>query len=172
MGFTMGAAFGVIMAGLEERVKGVMPLDGGFVYEKPLPGAIQADFAARSKAPVLMVTGQFDWVFWGKDAILRQMATPATNQKAVAFDTAHDVSGQRPDLVREVLAWLDRHCGKVQGGRPSRFDLRHCPLAHASPAIRSSTSPHAVRCFGDPARRPRVFKHIHRLSLAEFSSDH
>jgi len=39
--------------------------------------------------------------------------TPAADKRAVQFDTAHDVSEQRPDLVREVLAWLDRYLGKV-----------------------------------------------------------
>lgn len=114
MGVSMGAAFGVIAAGVEDRVKGVILLDGGFVYEKPLPGTNQADFAARIKAPVLMVSGRFDWIFWGKDALLRLMATPAADKKAVVFDTAHDVSEQRSDLTREVLAWLDRYFGKVQ----------------------------------------------------------
>ena len=46
MGISMGAAVGVILAGVEERLKAVILLDGGFVYEKPVPGANQADFAA------------------------------------------------------------------------------------------------------------------------------
>ena len=38
----------------------------------------------------------------------------AAGKKAVMFDTAHDVSEQRADLVREVLAWHDKYLGKVK----------------------------------------------------------
>jgi dienelactone hydrolase len=114
MGVSMGAAIGVVFTGVEQRFKAAIFLDGGFVYEKPLPGANQADFAARIKAPTLMISGKFDWIFLGKDALLRLIGTPAIDKRAVTFDTAHDVSEQRADLIREVTAWLDRYLGKVE----------------------------------------------------------
>ena len=113
MGVSMGAALGVIFAGVEERFNAVIFLDGGFMYEKPLPGANQADFAPRIKAPTLLISGKFDWIFLGKDALLRLIGTPSADKKAITFDTAHDVSEQRSDLIREVLAWLDRYLGKI-----------------------------------------------------------
>ena len=113
MGTSMGAANGVIFTAVEERLKAVIFLDGGFVYEKPLPGANQADFAARIKAPTLLISGKFDWIFLGKDALLRLIGTAPADKKAVTFDTAHDVSEQRSDLIREVLAWLDRYLGRI-----------------------------------------------------------
>ena len=81
MGVSMGAAVGVILAGVEERLKAVILLDGGFFYEKQLPGANQADFAPRIKAPLLMISGKFDWIFLGKDALLRLMAAPPPTRK-------------------------------------------------------------------------------------------
>ena len=114
MGVSMGAAMGVVLTGVEERLKAVIFLDGGFYYEKPLPGANQADFAPRIKAPTLMISGKFDWIFLGKDALLQLISAPAADKKAVTLDTAHDVSEQRTDLVREVVAWLDRYLGRVQ----------------------------------------------------------
>jgi dienelactone hydrolase len=114
MGTSMGAAIGVIFAGVEERLKTVIFLDGGFVYEKPLPGADQADFAARIKAPTLLISGKYDWILLGKDALLRLIGTPSAEKKLVYFDTPHDVSEQRADLIREVVAWLDRYLGKIQ----------------------------------------------------------
>jgi dienelactone hydrolase len=114
MGTSMGAAIGVIFAGVEERLKTVIFLDGGFVYEKPLPGANQSDFAARIKAPTLLISGNYDWIFLGKDALLRLIGTPSAEKKLVYFDTPHDVSEQRADLIREVVAWLDRYLGKIQ----------------------------------------------------------
>lgn len=114
MGTSMGAALGVIFAGLEARFKAVIFLDGGFFSEKPLPGANQADFAPRIKAPVLLVASKFDWIFYGKDALLQLLGTPHTNKRAVTFDTVHDVSEQRTDLIREVLGWLDTHLGPAR----------------------------------------------------------
>lgn len=113
MGTSMGAAVGVILAGVEERLRTVIFLDGGFYYEKQLPGAAQADFAPRIKAPTLLIGGKFDWVFYGKDALLGLIGAPAADKKVILFDTAHDVSEQRGDLIREVVAWLDRYLGSA-----------------------------------------------------------
>ena len=114
MGLSMGAGVGVVLAGVEERFKSVIFLDGGFYQEKQLPGANQADFAPRIKAPTLLISGKFDWIFLGKDALLRLIGAPAADKKAVTLETAHDVSEERAALIREVLAWLDRYLGKIQ----------------------------------------------------------
>lgn len=113
MGVSMGAAEGVILAAVESRIKAVILLDGGFYEGEQLPATDQADFAPRLKAPTLMISGKYDWIFMGKDALLRMLGTPAADKKAVFFDTAHDVSEQRADLVREVVAWLDKYLGRV-----------------------------------------------------------
>ncbi len=114
MGISMSASFGVIWTALEPRFKAVIFLDGGFFTEKPLPGTDQADFAPHVHAPTLLITGKYDWIFFGKDALVRMLGAPAADKRVVVFDTAHDVSEQRPDLIREVVAWLDRYLGKVR----------------------------------------------------------
>ncbi len=113
MGVSMGAALGVNFAGVEDRITAAIFLDGGFFSEHPLPGTDQADFAPRIKAPTLLVCGKFDWIFQGKDALIKLLGAPAADKKVVMLDTSHDVSEQRPDLMREVLAWLDKYFGKV-----------------------------------------------------------
>jgi len=113
LGVSFGAALGVNFAAVENRIKTVIMLDGGFYNETMLPGTDQADFAPRLKAPTLLIAGRFDWIYLGKDALLRLLGTPPADKKVVLFDTAHDVSEQRADLVREVVAWLDRYLGKV-----------------------------------------------------------
>ncbi len=113
LGVSMGASLGVIMTAVDARFKAVVFLDGGFYAEKMLFGTDQADFAPRLKAPTLMISGKFDWIFMGKDALLRMLGTPAAEKKVVIFDTSHDVSEQRADLVREVVAWLDKYLGRV-----------------------------------------------------------
>ena len=109
----MGAALGVNFAAVEDRIKAMIMLDGGFYNEKPLPGTDQVDFAPHLKAPTLLIAGKFDWIFLGKDALLRMLGAPAADKKVVLFETAHDVSEQRADMVREVIAWLDKYLGKV-----------------------------------------------------------
>jgi dienelactone hydrolase len=113
MGVSMGAAIGVNLAAVEDRLKAVIMLDGGFYNEKPLPGTDQVDFAPHLKAPTLLIAGKFDWIFLGKDSLLRLLGAPAADKKAVMFDTGHDVSEQRADLIREVVDWLDKYLGKV-----------------------------------------------------------
>jgi dienelactone hydrolase len=114
MGTSLGAALGVILAGVEQRLQTVILLDGGFFQERQLPGANQADFAPRIKVPTLMIGGKFDWIFYGKDALLRLIGAPAADKRAVTFDTAHDVSEQRERLSQEVLGWLDRYFGPAK----------------------------------------------------------
>jgi eukaryotic-like serine/threonine-protein kinase len=114
MGESMGAALGVNLAGVEDRFKAVIFTDGGFMSGKMLPGTDQADFAPHVKAPTLMVAGRFDWIFLGKDALLNMLGAPASKKQKVILETAHDVSEQRADLVREVVAWLDKYLGKVE----------------------------------------------------------
>ena len=113
LGVSMGAAHAVYFAAVEDRIKAVVMLDGGFYNEKPLPGTDAVDFAPHLKAPTLLIAGKFDWIFSGKEALLRLLGAPAADKKAVTFDTAHDVSAQRADMVREVVTWLDRYLGKV-----------------------------------------------------------
>jgi eukaryotic-like serine/threonine-protein kinase len=113
MGVSWGAADGVIFTGVEPRFKAVLFLDGGFFFDKTMAGTNQADFAPRIKAPTLLVAGKFDWIFTGKDALVRLLGAAEADKKVVFLDTAHDVSEQRPDLMRNVVGWLDQYFGKV-----------------------------------------------------------
>ncbi len=113
MGVSMGAGLGVDFAAVEQRLKAVILLDGGFYSETPLEGTDQVDFAPRLKAPTLLVAGKFDWIFVGKDALVKLLGAPKDDKRVVLLDTAHDVSEKRDDLVRAVLAWLDKYLGKV-----------------------------------------------------------
>ena len=114
LGVSMGAAIGINLAAVEPRLKAVVFLDGGFVEGKPVDGVDQVDFAPRLKAPTLLISGKFDWIFMGKDALIRLLGAPPADKRAVLVDTAHDVSEQRADMIREVTGWLDRYLGKVR----------------------------------------------------------
>lgn len=92
-------------------------LDGGYFLDPPPPGGDQADFAPRLKIPVLMVNGRYDYSFSlerEQNPLFRMLGTPEADKRHVLLETPHDVSAERPAMVREVLGWLDRYLGPVQ----------------------------------------------------------
>jgi hypothetical protein len=46
--------------------------------------------------------------------MFRLLATPGKDKRHVVFETAHDVSVMRHEMIREVLAWLERYLGRVE----------------------------------------------------------
>jgi eukaryotic-like serine/threonine-protein kinase len=117
LGVSQGAADGLILAALEERLKAVVLLDGGFFQDPhPVPGLDQVDFGPRLTKPVLMVNGQYDATFpldAAQEPLFRMLGTPEADKRHVKFDTPHDVRLRRSDLIKEVLAWLDKSLGRV-----------------------------------------------------------
>jgi len=116
LGVSMGTAYGVILAALEDRLKVVVFLDGGYFPGPALPGTDQVDFAPRLKKPVLMVSGRYDYVFSLEQSqlpLFHMLGTPEADKRHVVLETPHDVTAQRTELVKEVLAWLDKYLGKV-----------------------------------------------------------
>jgi len=117
LGVSQGSAFGVVLTALEDRLKAVVFLDGGFFhFLHPLPGTDQVDFAPRLTRPVLMVNGRWDASFPAESAqepLFRMLGTPAADKRRVVFDTPHDVRLRQADLVREVLTWYDKYLGRI-----------------------------------------------------------
>jgi pimeloyl-ACP methyl ester carboxylesterase len=117
LGVSMGSAEGVIFTALaQDRLKAVVFLDGGYFLYTPPAGGDQADFAPRLKKPVMMVNGRFDYVFsvdTAQDPLFKMLGTPAADKRHVEFDTPHDVTERRPELIQNVLAWLDKYLGRV-----------------------------------------------------------
>jgi len=117
LGVSMGSAYGVIYTTLlQDRLKAAIFLDGGYFLQPTPPGGDQADFAPRMKKPVLMVNGRYDYTFpvdKAQDPMFQMLGTPAADKSHVILDTPHDVTEQRPLLVKAVLDWLDRYLGRV-----------------------------------------------------------
>jgi eukaryotic-like serine/threonine-protein kinase len=118
LGVSMGSAEGVVYASLiQEKLKAVIFLDGGFFLSPPLKGGDQLDFAVRLKKPTLMVNGRYDFTFSlekAQNPLFELLATPPTDKRHVLLESAHDVTDRRPELVAEVLAWLDKYLGPVK----------------------------------------------------------
>jgi formylglycine-generating enzyme required for sulfatase activity/predicted Ser/Thr protein kinase/dienelactone hydrolase len=117
LGVSMGSAEGVIAAEqLQDRLKAAVFLDGGFFLQPPPLGGDQADFAPRLKIPVLMVNGRYDFTFGlekAQNPLFAMLGTPAADKRHLVLDTPHDVTEQKPQLVKAVLDWLDRYLGRV-----------------------------------------------------------
>jgi len=117
LGVSQGAADGVTLAALEDRIKTVVLLDGGFFQDPhPVAGMDQADFAPRYAKPALMINGRYDWTFpllTSQQPMFDMLGTPAEQKRHVVFDTPHDVRLRRDDLTKEVLGWLDKYLGPV-----------------------------------------------------------
>jgi eukaryotic-like serine/threonine-protein kinase len=117
LGVSMGSAKGVILSTLlQDRLKTSIFLDGGYFLFPPTPGNDQADFAPRLKMPVLMVNGRYDYSFSldrSQNPFFAMLGTPAADKRHLVLDTPHDVTEQRPQLVKAVLDWLDHYLGRV-----------------------------------------------------------
>ncbi len=108
----------MILVALEQRFKTAVFLDGGmFQHVPPIAGVDQVDFAQRLTQPVLMVNGKYDAAFPYESSqlpLFNLLATRQADKRQVIFDTPHDVSLRRADLVKEVLQWYDKYLGRVQ----------------------------------------------------------
>jgi pimeloyl-ACP methyl ester carboxylesterase len=117
LGVSMGSATGVIITSLlQDRLKTAIFLDGGYFLDQPTPGADQADFATRMKKPVLMVNGRYDFDFSlekSQNPLFQMLGTPEADKRHVVLETPHDVTEHRDQLIKAVLAWLDRYLGPV-----------------------------------------------------------
>jgi eukaryotic-like serine/threonine-protein kinase len=117
LGVSMGSADGIILSTLlQDRLKTSIFLDGGFFQDHPPPGGDQAEFAPRLREPVLMVNGRYDFVFsldTAQTPLFKMLGTPEKDKRHLILDTPHDVTEQRPQLVKGVLDWLDRYLGRV-----------------------------------------------------------
>ena len=118
LGVSMGAVEGVTISTLlQDRLKTAVLLDGGYFLDSPPPGGDQADFAPRMKKPILMVNGRYDFTFpvdISQDPLFAMLGTAEKDKSHVLLDTPHDITEQRPKLVKTVLDWLDRYLGRVE----------------------------------------------------------
>jgi dipeptidyl aminopeptidase/acylaminoacyl peptidase len=73
------------------------------------------NFPPRVHTPVLMLNGRYDFTFPLQACqlpLFRLLGTPGTDTEHVLCDTAHTVP-RTPEMIREVLDWLDRYLGSV-----------------------------------------------------------
>jgi len=112
-GFSLGAVYGPILAALEPRFQAVVLLGGGVN-----PGALPTEidpirFAPRLRTPTLMVAGREDFVRPLETAqrpLFALFGTPPDRKRLAVLEGGH-LPPRMTDVMREVLAWLDRWLG-------------------------------------------------------------
>ncbi|HEU4787600.1 MAG TPA: SUMF1/EgtB/PvdO family nonheme iron enzyme, partial [Gemmatimonadaceae bacterium] len=117
LGVSMGAAEGVVYTSLlQDRLKALVFLDGGFFLGNAPAGIDQVDFAPRITRPVLMVNGRYDFSFSlqkSQEPLFRMLGTNPADKRHAILEAPHDVRAQRGQMVAEVLAWLDKYLGRI-----------------------------------------------------------
>lgn len=115
LGNSTGAQLGPIMTAVEPRFKVSVLLKGGlFSWERP-PAAEPFNFLPRVKVPTLMINGRYDFYYPYQTSQLpmyERLGVPASDKRLRVFESGHAVP-DRQEVMREVLAWLDRYLGPV-----------------------------------------------------------
>jgi eukaryotic-like serine/threonine-protein kinase len=118
LGVSQGAWVAPILLTLEPRIKTGILLDGGMTMStNNLPDVHPINFAPRLTRPVLMLNGRYDFTYpyeRSQVPLFRLLGAPVADKRHVVYDTAHDVSVMRTEMIHEVLGWLDKYLGKVQ----------------------------------------------------------
>jgi pimeloyl-ACP methyl ester carboxylesterase len=104
-----------LLPALEDRIKVVALVGGGFDGNKKLPEVDALNFAPRIKAPTLMINGRYDSVFHlelSQNPMFRLLGTPEKDKRHAVFESGH--LPPKNLIMKEVLDWLDRYLGPVK----------------------------------------------------------
>jgi dipeptidyl aminopeptidase/acylaminoacyl peptidase len=115
-GFSLGGIYGPLLTAIDGRIQASVQLGGGFLPGKAPPEVDPLHFAPRAKEPVLMIAGRHDFVRpveTCQTPMYRLLGAPATDKRLALFDTGHVVY-PGPEVIKEILDWLDRYLGPVK----------------------------------------------------------
>ena len=115
-GISMGAAHGVRLIAVDSRIKVAVFTSGGIMLAQPAE-VDSWNFAPRVHIPVLMVNGRDDFILpveTNQNPLFQALGTKEPDKKHILYDGGHRNLITRPDLIGEILNWLDRYLGPVQ----------------------------------------------------------
>jgi dienelactone hydrolase len=117
VGVSFGARMSPVLLSLESRLKVAILYEGGLPPAKSPAETDPINFAPRVKVPVLMLNGRYDYTFpleTSQKPLFGLFGTPEKDKRHMVYETAHDVTIMRTEVVREVLNFLDKYLGPVQ----------------------------------------------------------
>jgi dienelactone hydrolase len=113
-GYSWGGAMGAIVPVVEPRIKAVVLLVAGICFQRSFPEVEPVNYLPRLTTPVLMLNGKHDFFFpyeTSQRPFFELLGTPKERKKIFVYEGGHTVP--RTELVKEMLAWLDRYLGPV-----------------------------------------------------------
>ena len=114
-GVSMGAAEGPRLVAVDPRFKTAVLATGGLRDGRP-PEADAFNFAPRVHIPVLMLNGRDDFIFpveTHQKPLFEALGTQKPDKVFRQYDGGHANFLTRPDLIGEILDWLDKYIGPV-----------------------------------------------------------
>jgi dienelactone hydrolase len=112
-GVSLGATHGVRLVAVDGRFKALVLSSGG-LGPNPPPETDALNFAPRVQVPVLMLNGRSDFMipFEPNQRLLFE-ALGTKDKVFKQYDGGHANLVTRPDLIGEILTWLDKYLGPV-----------------------------------------------------------
>jgi len=119
-GMSGGAVFGPLVLAIEQRFKAAVLVVGGFYTWIDLPAeADPLNHAPRVQTPVLMINGKEDFFFpveTSQVPMFELLRTRNNDTDHKLYPGGHGLFGLFSKQIRgDVLGWLDRHLGPVNG---------------------------------------------------------
>jgi eukaryotic-like serine/threonine-protein kinase len=113
-GISLGASQGPRFVALEPRLKAAVLVSAGLFSAGP-DETNPWNFAPRVHSPVLMLGGRYDFIASeaNQRLLFRALGTKEPDKKYIQFEGGHINLVTRPDLLGEILNWLDRYFGPV-----------------------------------------------------------
>ena len=120
-GVSFGASTAFPVIALENRIKTAILAPAGYTYRELPPEADAVNYAPRVTIPVLMLGGRHDYIFpleTSQKPLFDHLGTPPAHKRHVVMEAGHTLP--RNEVIREVLAWLDRYLGPVAAAKTGR----------------------------------------------------
>jgi hypothetical protein len=112
-GVSIGATEGPRLVTVDGRFKTLVMSSGG-LYPNPPPETDAWTFAPRVRIPVLMLNGRNDFIVpYEPNQRLLFEALGTKDKVLQRYDGGHTNLLTRPDLIGEILTWLDKYLGPV-----------------------------------------------------------
>ena len=136
VGLSLGSVMGPRFAAFEPRIASLILWSGGFGggSERAVD---QVTFAKRTRIPVLMLNGRYDFVFpleTHQVSFFEMLGTAPEDKRHVIYEAGH-FAFPLGDAIRENLAWLDRTLG------PTGADQTALPAAMRATPPRDPAAP-------------------------------
>jgi formylglycine-generating enzyme required for sulfatase activity/dienelactone hydrolase len=109
-GVSWGGVMGAILPAIEKRIKINVLYVAGLLFQRALPEVDQFHYVSRVTVPTVMINGEFDFFFpieTSQKPFYDLLGTPMEHKRYVVYPGSHSVP--RQELIKEVLAWLDRY---------------------------------------------------------------